>query len=290
MSSQAGSVICDMDIYEDFLDVDLSLFSDPDRESSFDWELALSDTTNFVDSLMAYNVMLLENNEPDIKIIQIDYDVEISMLIQQQFSNEAFQTIITNNHTNSKAECPYFRVVMKDFGGDSTINFKLRTFFDKIGCGAMNARCSKALVIGLHALHMLNSPINIPHCFSTTSIPDASFWIGGELDMACLEAPGKKIQQGHSLGEIAGMVLPYYLPHEIQMKILSFCRHPFAEMIDAEIDRVCHHWDVALTPMFMQREPRIPPNIASHFHASTVTVTISAATSPYLAPVASLSL
>lgn len=254
---------------------------------SLDWDAILEDTDAFVNKIMTYNILYFDNNEPDVRVIEIANDVEVDMLIQQTFSSDVFQTIVNNRDEESKSACGFFRVVMENFDGGSTINFKLRAFFDKIGIPAMNARCTKAIVIGLHALHMLNSPMLIPTSFCTTTIEPIEMWVGNELDMACLQTCGDKICDGATLCEIAGMEIPYYLPPEVQFKILQYCCRPDAQLIKDEIDFQCSRWDVYVTPLFEQREPRIPPSIASSFRATTAQQTIESAISYFLVPAAS---
>lgn len=255
-------------------------------DMSFDWDTVLQDTDKFVDSLMSYNILYFDNTEPDVRVIEVANDVEVNMVIQNTFSGEVFQTIVNNNDKETKDQCGYFRVFMENFGGTSTINFKLRTFFDRIGISAMNARCTKAVAMGLHALHMLNSPMLIPNSFCTTTIEPIEMWLGKELDMACLQTCGDKVVNGATLCEIAGMDLPVFLPIEVQQRIIQFCRNPTAQLIVDEIEFQCLRWDMFVTPLFEQREPRIPPSIASLYRAATAQETIENAISYFLVPAA----
>lgn len=251
---------------------------------SFDWNTVLQDTDNFVNSLMSYNILVFENDDPDIRVLEINNDVEVDIMIQKTFSDNIFQTIVKNMDEETRSSCGYFRVIMENFGASSTINFKLKTFFNKIGIPDMNARCTRAIVIGLHALHMLNSPMLIPNSFCTTTIEPIDMWLGKELDMACLQTCGDKVINGATLCEIAGMEIPYYVPPEVQFKILQYCCRPDAQLIKDEIDYQCLRWDLYLTPLFNQREPRIPPSIASSFRATTAQLTIENAISYFLVP------
>jgi hypothetical protein len=58
--------------------------------------------------------------------------------------------------------------------------------------------------------------------------------------------------------------------------------------MEKEINRICMSWDMWLTPMFVQREPRIPAHIAWQYNASNVQNTAANATSYFLVDAASL--
>jgi hypothetical protein len=146
----------------------------------------------------------------------------------------------------------------------------------------MTPKLAKVLVIGLHSLNQLDSPISIPTAFCHTNISDFAINVLGNVDMSCLKPIGA--YAGSNLVDVAGIVLPYYLPWEIQERILSYCESPEAIMIKGAIQDVCDNWDIAVMPMFLQREPRIPAYIAYAYNAAYVASTINRATRPYLVP------
>lgn len=233
--------------------------------------------------LDSYSAIWFENSLPDISVMEMANDAQMCMFVTKEFGKDGcIQTIVNNMDPATKSMCPYFRVFMDSFGKDSPINFKLQSFYHRIGMSSLNARCTKALVVGLAALTNLNEGISVPMAFCTTSIDPIAFQLE-EIDMACLNPVGNSRT---SLCDVAGLCIPYYVPPEVQWRILSFLRSPEAEMICKEIDLVCHRWDVFLSPMFHQREPRIPVPIASFFNVPTVQTTICGAARPFLAPIA----
>lgn len=246
------------------------------NEDSWDWDKVLSNIDGFVDDLTSYNVLVFQNSDPDIRVVQVPNATPVGKIIQDWFPVDPIQTIVNNHDEDTKWMVPYFRIVMRDFGGDSTINFKLQTFYRKIGLQGFNPRCSMAMVIGLHALHLLESPMDMPSSFCMTSIDPLEFSFSN-----ISEPPAT------TLAGVSGIVLPYYLPWEVQVNILKFCKSPTAMIIESQIDIICLNWDIALNIMFQQREPRIPANIASAFGASTVQMAIGVATRPLLAESAS---
>lgn len=265
--------------------MDLDYLDGPKTQDSFDMNHFLEHP----ESLFTFNAILIANNMPDIQVLEFNNDTEVSMYIQEHFSREAIQTIVKNRHEESMALCPYFRIIMNHFSDDSAINFKLQEMFKRMGIESISSRCSKAMIVGLTALNHLDSPLSVPYCFMTTNLdPDDFVSVEAEVDMACMNTCSQCLNpDATDLCDIAGMTLPYYLPWEVQSRILSYCKSPTASMITAKMDEICFVWDVFLYPMFLQREPRIPYLIAWRFNASTVQSAVAGATRPFLAPTAS---
>lgn len=243
------------------------------------------------DSLFSFNTVYMDNQDPDIRVIEFHYDYELALYIQSNFTNQAMQSIVKNNNTETAVMCPFFRVVIDGFSHEAPINFKLQTFFKKIGMDMMSPRCTRAMVVGLCTLTNLDSPISVPCCFTTTNVDPMDFVVDDELDLACLntcKCTNSMEPQPTTLCEVAGTCIPYYVPRDVQFRILSFLSCPTASLIHQEKCRLMKLWDEWLFPMFSQREPRIPCNIASYYNASSVLSTTENATRPYLAPSASL--
>jgi hypothetical protein len=244
----------------------------------------LEDVTEFVESLWNFNVLYMANDLPDISVVECSYDYQISMLADQVFGRDTYvQTIVNNMCPETNKRCPYFRILMTGFSLKSAINYKLQAFYSRIRMGSLNARCSRAIVVGLSTLTSLEEPLSIPFCFTTTTIDPLQFT--GDIDLACTKVLAQsKYPEGFTLNEIAGLCVPYYVPENVQSLILSYCREPCAQLIVDQIDKVLEKWDAVMFPMFIQREPRIPVFIASIYNASTVAKTIRDATRAFLAP------
>lgn len=264
------------------LDIDLSfLDDDPEEESSFDFN-------HFCDrpqDLFTFNCILVCNMDPDIRVLEFSKDSDVALYIKSHFAENAIQTIVKNNHEESRGMCPYFRIVMDGFSEDAPINFKLQSMYKRMGIESMSSRCSHAMIIGLTTMSHLESPISVPYCFMTTSLDPMDFVCeDDEIDLVCLSSCSQKLNpQATDLCDIAGMTLPYFLPFECQMNILKYLRSSEADMILLAMDCICLSWDIALHPMFLQREPRIPFHLASYYNASTVLSTVEDATRPFLA-------
>lgn len=242
-----------------------------DFPETFDWD---SDPLD----LFSFNVLVFDNNNPDIQVLSVKHDTELAMFIQREFGEDAIQTIVNNLDVNTKDRCPYFRIVMSEFGQDTPINFKLRCFYNQIGMSTLNPRCKRAMAIGLHALRDLDSPITMPLAFCTTNVEIMDYRMEDGIDLSCLKPCAQKLYSSTStLCDIAGLVLPYHLPCELQWRILSYLQRPDATLIKTAIDNVRYDWDDSVMPMFRQREPRIPAHIAHFYNASTVQCAIDAA-------------
>jgi hypothetical protein len=241
-----------------------------------------------VDELFNFNVLFFDTNDPDMRVVEMSYDVEIAMLIEKEIGTNAVQTIMSNQDRHTKDRCPYFRVVATPPSENIAKNYKFEAFLRKIGQGSLiTPRCAKVLVVGLHALNNLDSPISMPLAFCTTSIENFAIDSLGVVDMSCVKPLGAfNIQSSEDLMKISGMRLPVHLPDNVQWKILSYCEAPTAAIIKDTMQAICEKWDCALLPMFLQRDARIPPPIACAYNVPCVASTIVVATRPFLAPLA----
>lgn len=254
-------------------------------DTDFDYEYAVSQVGNFVDTLFDYNVVIMQNSDPDIGVITFRYDYELGPFLERELGPGFVQTIVNNLNPETKIGCPFFRVCMSGVNEKVSTNFKLKAFYNRINMPTMDPRCSKAVVIGLATLYNLESPISVPYAFCTTKIDPIDLSLENEIDMACMEVCSIDHHPvGSTLCDIAGLDLPVYLPPEIHIHILKYLSSPCAEIIKDAKDDLCMTWDFYMLTMFQQREPRIPVHIASCYNAPTVQQTVADAARPYLAP------
>lgn len=238
------------------------------------------------DNLFNFNVLMLDNDQPDIQVWELQFDTQLHILIQKELGENATQIIVKNMNEESQGMCPYFRIIMKDMGAVAATNFKLQQFLERIRVTGLNAKCSKAMVVGLANLQYLEAAISVPYAFCTTNIDPIDFVLEQpELDLSCLNLCAERLHPpGSTLCDIAGLDLPYYVPDNVQALILSFCSSPTADIIREEAIDLRARWDRFLLPMFLQREPRIPANLALYYNAANVQNTIANATRPFLVP------
>lgn len=259
---------------ENYLHVKLKCCAD--MIENFDWDMN-------VDNLFSYNVLIFENANPDIQVLNVSHNTHLASLIQEHFGDEPIQTIVNNMSECSRKRCSYFRIVMTDVGDGISTNFKLKNFYQQIGMTSLSSRCRKAMAIGLHSLQYLDSPISIPMAFCTTTIDPLDFQFDGTVDLACLSPCGN---QRADLCDIAGLSIPYFVPWDIQWKIVSYLESPLALLIKEDMGKMYEQWDIPVCAMFVQREPRIPAHIARYYNAATVQSAIGSATKSRLAPTA----
>lgn len=253
-------------------------------EFDFDYDAAVASLSNFVDSLFSFNVLILSNVDPDIRVVELQYESQIVPLLQTELGTQYVQTLVNNLNAETKTRCPFFRVCMLGVSPLMSINYKLRAFYTKIGMPTLDARCHKAVVFGLATLQQMESAISIPFVFTSTKIDAIDLDLDPLLDMACLTPLCENGKPIHTeLCEIAGLSLPVYIPQDVHFKILQFCISPTATLIRDAANNLRLNWDRTVYTMFLQREPRIPCHIASAYNAATVQGTIANATRPYLA-------
>jgi len=240
-----------------------------------------------VDTLFSFNVIVFANNEPDIQVFELHHDYEVGPFLYDHLGDGYIQTIINNLDPDTRAFCPFFRVCMSDFGGTTSTNYKLKSFYNQIGMSTLDNRCSKAVVVGLSTLHHMESPLSVPYSFCTTKIDPIYLHYEQNLDLSCLQpCVSEQKPVGATLCDIAGLCLPCHIPDEVHFHILKYLTSPTADIIKNAKSHVGYCWNVNLYTMFYQREPRIPVHIASFYNAATVQRTADVAVRPILAPIA----
>lgn len=243
-------------------------------DDSFDMDLT-------IDELCSVTLGVMDRDQADVSIRTVSCEADVNVEIMAEFGHaEYLQLVMINQDAETKDLCPYFRVVMDSFRAEERPNRHLQVFYDRVGMSTLNANCRKAMVIGMYDITDINKVISVPHGLLDTTMVATDLGLGSKLDSDCLR-PLKTLLYG-----VQGMYIPYFLPLEAQWRILSFLRHPFAEMIEKKMSDICFRWDIFLHPMFQQREPRIPAHIASVYNVPTVLTTIHGATRSFLAPLA----
>lgn len=258
-------------------------------DSQFDMQMALDETSRFMESLFTFNVLVMDNNEPDIRVVDgLGSDAELWDFVNRELGSGYVQTIVANNNSDTKARCPYFRVFQAGVTASAPTNFKLQSFYKKIEIPSISMRCAKAVVVALTSMSSLDSPISFPSCFMTTTMTPSDFLDDlEEVDLACLKPCGEHLKHDQSttaLMDIAGVQLPYFLPWDVQCKIMSFMQSREACMIEDAKNSIMTTYDAYVFAMFSQREPRIPAYLASYYLAANVSSTVAGATRPFLAP------
>lgn len=258
------------------LDLDLSM------EGSFDWDAP-------IESIFGITVLVMDRTAPDVSVRMLDSDDGVAAEIEKEFgADEYLQLVVINHDEETKFFCPYFRIIMDSFMAQTTspINFYLKAFYENIGMSTLNACVGKAMVVGLCDLTRMERTTSVPIQFAISKVQDIGLPI--DMDSTCLKPCGKGLhkQNDLTLCDIAGLYIPYHIPLEAQWTILSYLRSPVAELIDDKIGELCLSWDIFLWPMFVQREPRIPCQLASLYGVASVQSMIRGATRSFLASTA----
>jgi hypothetical protein len=253
-----------------------------DMESSFDWDAP-------IEEIFGITVLVMDRTAPDVSVRMLNSDTDVAAEIGKEFGeSEYLQLVVMNHDEESKDFCPYFRIIMDSFmaPGSAPVNFYLKTFYDNIGMSTLNACVGKAMVVGLCDLIRMERTTSVPIQFAVSKVAEVEMPLN--LDSSCLKACGKGLhkQRDMTLCDIAGLYIPYHIPWDAQWRIVSYLRSPVAEKVDEKIGELCLSWDLFLWPMFLQREPRIPCQLASLYGVASVQSMIRGATRSFLAPTA----
>lgn len=246
----------------------------------------IEDVNAFVDTLFSFDVLVFRNIDPDLQIINCQNELDLANLIESLFQTGYSMAILKNHDVITAPRCPYLRIVHSPYDKSGPDNFKLSKFLLRAGVHGFGMRVHTAMVVGLHSMDQMNSPINMPSSFYHTTLEIEDFHMSNvvnEMDMNC-DQPLGGFQRPITLCQIAGIVLPWFLPFDCQWLILSYLEEPTAALIKKAIDEILDRWERPVHAMFQQREPRIPPEIACYFNVSSVQSTIGNATRPFLVP------
>lgn len=242
-------------------------------EDSFSFDMVIEELSKIA-------VLVMDRDQPDVSVRTIGSEMDADEEIGKEFGHaEYLQLVMINHDPETRLMCPYFRVIMDTFKATEKVNPHLKRFYERIGMSTLSANCRKAMVLGMYDVANIGRVISVPVglTFGYMSVEDLGL-VGDKIDSECLR-PLKTVLYG-----VEGVCIPYHIPLEAQWNILSYLRHPVADIVVAKIEELCHRWDVFLYPMFQQREPRIPAHVAYIYNVPTVLSTVAGATKSFLVP------
>lgn len=215
------------------LDYDIDLSFIDDFDTSID---------TFVERLFHIRVIACDNNLPDIQVFEVEGDDGVAKCIDEYFSKSSniTQLIVPNGKPDTWDIdlVTHFRIVCSEFHSKSPTNYKLDSFLKAAGITGVNSRCRLAMIIAMSGSSN-GKNVNIPSKFLTVSL--------GELEMfSPIEITGSDVCH------IPGMVLPRFVPLEIQWHILKYCQHPCATLLKNEMERINKFWDLHFENIFEQ--------------------------------------
>lgn len=183
----------------------------------------------------------MTNQDPDIRDIEASTPEEMDRIIQSMFPNpyDTIQMVVPNGH-DSHYMCGYFRLVLSGYGQRSPVNYKFETFMRAAKITSVFPRCAAAFVVGLEPVG--NVPLSVPTVFRLTSVEQLQFM--GDLDMTCMQSMAGRDTSEKIEALVGGLPMPVCLPQEIHWHILKYLRHPCAELIKQETDRLTTFWSL----------------------------------------------
>lgn len=182
---------------------------------SLDTEKAIDE---FVEGLTSVNILLMSNEDPDIRVLNVLDESHLKIFIGDCFGDgDAVIQMIVENKNNDHEECTHFRLFLQGYGPKKPINYKLETFMRMIKVKGIPARCDKAVVVGLDG--PMGHLVNVPHELAIGFVPDVGTMVAAEV-FDCL-------------GE--------WLSGNIIWEIMRYMRHPVADIMIDHIEESRSH-------------------------------------------------
>lgn len=196
--------------------------TDPDIDLSFlDDDIMMG---QFVDSLFSFHVLVFKNDDVDMRVIEVDQPIQIGGVMKGVFNDVDTTTQVVMKNGREDERVPFFRVVMENYSVKTPVNYKLETFLRKSGILGIHARCTTAMVIGMHGNHLDAVLVDIPRDYH--NIPIMNF------DLIDLTASRDDIRKKANdyLMDLPGVPLPYQLPRDVHFHIMQYLRSPSADI------------------------------------------------------------
>ena len=192
-----------------------------------------------VESLTSFNILIFSNLDPDVRSMVLKDTSDLQKCISFIFPNSknVSQMILPNPDQNGM--CTHFMVMADQFHIKSPTNFRLETFLKGVGLHSVQARCLRALVVGMCG-GIGDNYVTIPDSY--LFLHPRTYDPLSPIDVYCSDI--------NQICGIQGTFLPYQLPDELQWNILKYMRHPCAEIISSEMKRINDYWDLHFNSLF----------------------------------------
>lgn len=204
---------------EDF-DLDLSFLDDIDKSIDV-----------FVDRLFRIRFLVMDNNDPDIRVMEVLGDEGVQEYIHQlTMEEDSVKQCIVRNEKPSSADynlLTHYKLIAVGSQNSSPTNYKFENFMANTGITGLSPRCRLAVVVGLFG-GSGNVHVSIPRVFETTDVKNISIY-------DAIDVYSNRTEE-NLLG--TGIVLPRFLPESVQWKILEYCQSPCACVMRRELDRI----------------------------------------------------
>lgn len=198
----------------------------------------------FAERLFHVRVIICDNNDPDIRVLELDGEHGVADYINKHFDSSVnvTQLIVPNGKPDDHDfdMCTHFRIICAEYHSKSPTNYKLEHFLKSAGITGVGTRCRMAMIVAMmgstDSRHM-----SVPMKYTSLSIQDLSMF-------SPIEVYGGDVQE---LCNIPGMVLPKYLPDELHWNIMKYLRHPCAQLIKNEMERINEYWKMHFELLFV---------------------------------------
>lgn len=185
----------------------------------------------FADRLFRIRFLVMDNNDPDIRVIEVLGDEGVQDYIQKLVAHEdSVKQCIVRNEKPLNADfnlLTHYKLIAVESQNSSATNYKFEHFMANTGIHGLSARCRLAVVIGLFGASG-NVHVSIPRVYETTDVKNISIY-------DAIDVYSNRTSE-NLLG--TGMKLPQFIPESLQWKILGYCQSPTARIMRDELDRV----------------------------------------------------
>jgi hypothetical protein len=139
-----------------------------------------------VDKLFSFNVLVLRNEDPDCRVIQLMNQYELQNTIARFFTKPDEVIQMTVRNPAKDPFCPYLLLMVESYHKDTVINYKFETLLRNMGVVGIHARCTTALVTGMMNPLYMNSMIDIPEISRLCNL--SGFPKLGDIELTCSQS------------------------------------------------------------------------------------------------------
>lgn len=169
-----------------------------------------------MDNVFKLDVLYFNNDDRELVTLKVEEARDMEALVSRIFGDDMtkiIQFVVPNRHEDQDCRefCPYFRFILIEYNNRLPINYKLESMMKQAGIDEFSPRCRGALVFGVCCAIDLTRLTSVPFIFQMYHLNEI------------FSTPVDNINiQGN-------------LPYELLMRILLYCRHPCAVLIEEDM-------------------------------------------------------
>lgn len=206
-----------------------------------DWSFLGHDVKFCMTSISTCAVLFLRNNFQEPQILYVNDMTSMADLVQIHLNEDekTLQVIVKNGNSNTNSMCPYLHLFMDKCSPKTPVNHSLIRLLRECEIENVNPRCHTALVLGLSSFDTSTAtPVDLPVEMTSSYTPGV--FKHDTLITTRSDCP----PTGEPLYGYQDILLPVYLPREVQWNIFSYLSTPTSSIIKAELLRINMYWNL----------------------------------------------